>query len=52
MLLTLLNVVGFFGLAALAGIFLSAHRNATERKRRKKRAQRIKQRLQDEAVAS
>jgi hypothetical protein len=52
MLLTLLNVAGFFGLVMLAGIFLSANRKATERKRRKKRAQSIKQRLQDEAIAS
>jgi hypothetical protein len=52
MLLTLLNVAGFFGLVMLAAIFISANRKATERKRRKKRAQSIKQRLQDEAIAS
>ena len=52
MLLTVLSVVGFFGLAMLAAIFISAHRTATERKVRKKRVQRIKQRLQDEAIAS
>jgi hypothetical protein len=49
---TLLNVVGFFGLALLAAIFISANRKALERKVRKKRAQRIKQRLHDEAIAS
>src|SRR5712691_786005 len=48
MLLTLLSLVGFFGLAMLAAIFISANHKATERRVRKKRAQRIKQRLQDE----
>ena len=52
MLLTLLSVVGFAGLATLAAIFISAHHKATDLKVRKKRAQRIKQRLQDEAIAS
>jgi len=52
MLLTLLNVAGFFGLALLAGIFLSAHREATQRKRRRKRVQSMRQRLEDEAAAS
>jgi hypothetical protein len=52
MLLTLLSVVGFCGLAMLAAIFISAHHKAAERRVRKKRAQRIKQRLQDEAIAS
>jgi len=52
MLLTLLKVVGFLGLATLAAIFISANRKATERKRRKKRVQSIRQRLEDEAVAS
>ena len=52
MLLTLLSVVGFFGLAMLAAIFISANHKATERRVRKKRVQRIKQRLQDEAIAS
>ena len=50
--LTLLNVAGFIGLALLAGIFLSAHRKASDRKRRKKRVQSIKERLQDKAAAS
>jgi hypothetical protein len=52
MLFTLLNVVGLLGLAVLAAIFISAHHKATERKRRKKRVQRIKQRLEDKAIAS
>ena len=52
MMLTLLSAVGFFGLALLAAIFISAHRKAIELKQRKKRAQRIRQRLQDEAIAS
>jgi hypothetical protein len=52
MLLKVLSVVGFFGLAMLTAIFISANHKATERKVRKKRAQRIKQRLQDEAIAS
>jgi len=51
MLLTLLGVVGFVALAMLTAIFISAHRKALERVR-KKRAQRIKQRLHDEAIAS
>ena len=52
MLLTLLGVVALFGLAMLAAIFISANQKATERKVRKKRALRIKQRLQDQAIAS
>jgi hypothetical protein len=52
MLLALLSVVGFCGLAMLAAILISANHKATERRVRKKRAQRIKQRLQDEAIAS
>jgi hypothetical protein len=52
MLLTLLNVAGLLGLAVLAGIFVSAHREATQRKRRKKRVQNIRQRLEDKAIAS
>jgi hypothetical protein len=52
MLLALLGAVGFFALAMLAAIFVSAHRKALERNVRKKRAQRIKQRLQGEAIAS
>jgi len=52
MLLTLLLVVGFFGLAILGGIFISAHRTALDRKVRKKRTQQIKQRLEDKVVVS
>ena len=52
MMLTLLSAVGFFGLALLAAIFISAHRKAVDRKVRKKKVQRIKQRLQDKAAAS
>jgi hypothetical protein len=51
-MLTLLSVVGFFGFATLAAIIISANHKATERRVRKKRAQQIKQRLQDEAIAS
>jgi O-antigen ligase len=51
-MLTLLNAAGVFGLALLAAIFISANRRATERKRRKKRVQQIKQRLGGEAIAS
>jgi hypothetical protein len=51
MLLALLGVVGFFALATLTAIFVSAHREALERVRKKK-AQQIKQRLHDDAIAS
>lgn len=52
MLLNLLCVASFFGLALLAAITISANRKAVERKRRKKIAQGIRQCLQDRAIAS
>jgi len=51
-MLTLLGVVGFFGFATLAAIIISANHKATERRVRKKRVQQIKQRLENEAIAS
>jgi hypothetical protein len=51
-MLAMLILTGFFGLAILGGIFVSANRKALDRSLRKKRTQRIKQRLEDNAVAS